>query len=226
MIGGIMQGAAALGKLGMSIYQMAEAKRLERENGNMPQMEIPSEVKNMLTTAQFNAAERMPAAQRDEYIKNITRGQENTLKGISSRKGGLTGLAEAQSKSNDAYGSLMAEEARQGKENKMNLQNVQGMYGGYQQQQWEQNKLYPWMQKDALRQSYADAAFKGGANILESAGNMGAAMGNGGVNADGTTPTTTTPIMPTGGQTGYQPAPWQFGANNTIGGGTTPNFWH
>ncbi len=149
-----------LGSIVTAIWQSEESKKIKEQNGERPQYEIPDEYKNILTDAQLQASEGLPAAQKQQYIENVVRGQQGAIQGIASRKGGLQGLGALEQRGQDAYKQLLAGDVAARQNNRGQLNNARQLYGQGQEKQFLLNKLYPWQQNDALRQSYSDAAFE------------------------------------------------------------------
>lgn len=143
-----------------SIWQSEEARKINEANGERPEYKIPEEYLNILTDAQLAASEGMPAAQKQQYIENVVRGQSQAMQGVSSRKGGLTGLVDLNQQGDDAYKSLLSMDANARQANRGVLNNARQLYGGEQKEEFMLNKLYPWMQNDSYAKELTGAAFQ------------------------------------------------------------------
>lgn len=134
----IMQGV-------QGITQMINGKKklagLER-----PTYEIPTAVRQQLALSrQAFADPMMPGEGRANSQIGASYSQ-----GIRAARGtgnSMAGIAMMQANANDAYGNLATTSAQFQEQDRANLMSNLGTYGAYQDQQWQQNKFSPYMDK-------------------------------------------------------------------------------
>ena len=182
-----------LSELIVSIAQSEEAKALKESMGERPEYKIPEEYLNILTDAQLQAAEGMPAAQKQQYIENVVRGQSQALQGVSSRKGGLTGLVDLSQQGDDAYKSLLSADANARAANRGVLSNARQLVGNSQETAFFTNELNPWLSDDAYQKALKGAAYTNFATGISDIKNTVLGMVSPGGGTD--TPQTQQPTM-------------------------------
>lgn len=143
-----------------AIWQSEESKKINEANGERPEYVVPEEYKNILTDAQLQAAEGLPAAQKQQYIENVVRGQSQAMQGVSSRKGGLTGLVDLNQQGDDAYKSLLSMDANARAQNRGALANARQLVGNSQETAFFTNELNPWKENDSYAKQLTGAAFQ------------------------------------------------------------------
>jgi hypothetical protein len=89
----------------------------------IPEAEIPQEIYENMTDAEYWSYVGMPEAQKQQYIDNITRSGASALGNIQSRKGGLGAVSQIAQNETDAYRDLLSMD-----ENRR-FQNQQMLYG-------------------------------------------------------------------------------------------------
>lgn len=108
--------------------QMWQGKKQEKEgkealkNLVKPDYVIPEELKQNLQESELRALEGLPTEQKMEYIKNIERNRQNTLKAQADRKGGLLGIQQSAQEATDAFTNLVALDAQARAENEQRVQ--------------------------------------------------------------------------------------------------------
>lgn len=211
-----------LSELIISIAQSEEAKDLKAKMGERPKYEIPEEYKALLSDAQLAAAEGLPEAQKENYVKNVLRSQEGTLQGISSRRGGLTGLAAVNQQGQDAYDKLLAADTSARMANRGAYRNALGMYGGEQEKKFLLNDLYPWMQDDAYQKQLKGAAYQNFATGISDIKNtvLGMVSPTGGQE----NPTTANAEQNTANSQTYTAPAYGYGSNPMIDNSSNPNY--
>jgi len=116
-------GSTAL-SAGMGIYGMIDGKnqakkaQSEMDKLNKPSYTIPQEILDNLSDAEKRTVEGLPAEQKQEYVKNLERSQQNYLKGAKDRKSGLAGLQDSTNRANDQYTNLVSMDAATRAQNK------------------------------------------------------------------------------------------------------------
>lgn len=129
----------------VGITQMIKGKRtldgLER-----PNYEIPSAVRQQLALSrQAFADPMMPGEARANSQIGASFSQ-----GLRSARGtgnSMAGIAMMQANANDAYGNLATTSAQFQEQDRANLMSNLGTFAQYQDQQWQQNKFAPYMDK-------------------------------------------------------------------------------
>lgn len=127
------------------ITQMINGKKklagLER-----PTYEIPTAVRQQLALSrQAFADPMMPGEGRANSQIGASYSQ-----GIRAARGtgnSMAGIAMMQANANDAYGNLATTSAQFQEQDRANLMSNLGTYASYQDQQWQQNKFAPYMDK-------------------------------------------------------------------------------
>ena len=84
-----------------------------------PEYKIPNELYESLSDAEKSQVEGLPAEQKAEFVKNIERTQQSSLKASAERKGGLLGLQSSTSQETDAYTNLVQMDASARKQSKL-----------------------------------------------------------------------------------------------------------
>lgn len=176
----IGQGIASGVQNVVGVYQYEKGKREDARNIR-PDYQIPDEIKNNLTQAQMMALEGLPAEQKQQYIQNLQRSANFSMNAISSRKGGLAGLAGAQQQQNDAYGNLLSADANARMQNQKQAMQAGDVMAQYKDQQFKLNKLNPYYELKAKDEALMGAGIK---NIVGAHQNMANSMGSSGSQSD------------------------------------------
>jgi len=166
----------------------------------------------------------MPAAQKQQYIENIVRGQSQGLSGVSSRKGGLAGLSYLNQQADDAYKSLLSMDANARAQNRGALANARQLVGNSQETAFFTNELNPWLSNDAYAKELTGAAFQnfstGVSDIKNTVLGMFSPSGQ------------DTPQVQATGQNSsnnqqYQAPQYGYGGNNQINSGNNSSYsWY
>ena len=152
----IAGGIGAIAKTGFGIYQMIKGNKMAKEN-QRPTYEIPEEVKQNLTQSQMMALEGMPAEQQKLYVQNTQRGMAGQLRGLSSRKAGLTGVTAAAQQEQDSYQNLLAMDVQARNQNQQQLMQARGDMASFKDRQFDVNKMQPYMMKEMQAQGMMGA---------------------------------------------------------------------
>jgi len=185
------------------------AHRQKKLDKNRPVYEIPEEIRQNLTQAQQQAQQGVPEEYRQQFLTNLQRGSSQALSGISSRKGGLAGIAQINQNENDAYASLMTQDAQARMQNQQQLYGQRQNMADYKDQAFEFNKVNPYNRASDRNQALIGSGMQ---NI-----SSGLQMGLGNIGGFGGNKTETTPMSyPDTASSGYQMAPppaQSFGGN-------------
>lgn len=125
-------------------YQYLEGRRLAK-TAKRPEMEIPREMYNKLTTAQQMALEGMSEQERKQYIDNLQRVANFQMQEMGTRKAGLVGAAELGQTQADALTNMAVQSEQLRRQNQQYLGQTQSEMAGWKQQQFMANKMAPYM---------------------------------------------------------------------------------
>lgn len=153
---------------GYGLYKQSKNKR--------PTYEIPQEIKENLTDAQQTALMGLPEEQRQMFLSNVQRGAAMGLSQMSSRKGGLAGIAALNQNQNDAYGNLLAMDSQARMQNKGALMQQRQVMADYKDQAFQLNKLNPYYENTAQNQAMIGAGMQNMSQGFQ-AGNSGGNYG-------------------------------------------------
>lgn len=113
----ISLGTQLVGGLAQTIGSASQKKPI------IPEYEIPEEVYQNMSDAEYWAFQGMPTAQKEQYIQNVQRTSTAALSGLEDRKAGLGAITNLAQNETDAWKSMLAmDEERRWK-------NQQALYG-------------------------------------------------------------------------------------------------
>ncbi len=148
---GLLGAGVGLGLSGVEYLWNKHAQA--KDEANRPVYNIPPEVQQGLALADQQAAQGLPAAQKEQYITNLQRGTAYGLSQIGSRKGGLAGLGTLNEQQNQGYANLLSQDSAARMQKQQNvfgqLQNV----ANYKDQAFQINKENPFYEKMARDQA-------------------------------------------------------------------------
>ena len=151
---------AAIAQAGYGIYQSIKgAKDRKKLKGKRPKYEIPQELLQNMSIAQRMAAEGLPEAQKQEYLQNVDRSAQLSLRGLSSRRAGVGAIAGVQQGMNLASQRLMSLDAQQRLQNQKLAMGARERVAGARDVAFNINKLQPY------QQAYGEAKELQGAGI-------------------------------------------------------------
>jgi hypothetical protein len=125
-------------------YQYLKGRQLAK-TAKRPEMDIPRDMYNKLTTAQQMAMEGMSEQERKQYIDNLQRVANFQMQEMGTRKAGLVGAAELGQTQADALTNMAVQSEKLRRENQMYLGQTQSEMAGWKQQQFMANKMAPYM---------------------------------------------------------------------------------
>ena len=153
----------------VGIGQYLSGRKKAKENSK-PEYEIPSEIKDNLSQAQLQALQGLPEAQKNQYIQNVQRTQNQGLNALGDRKSGIAGLASLTQAGNDANTNLLSMDAQARQQNQSGLMNARTQMSGYKDKDFELNKLLPFQQQAQAAQGLQGAGLQnivGGLNSMQ-----------------------------------------------------------
>jgi hypothetical protein len=138
--GGLISGITGLS-------QKRKARKLLREAGDQPLMQMPEEITRNQKMAEITAEQGLPSQQYNNAMKNIQRTQASLLSGASDRRSALMALPKLQQQSNDATSNLDAQDAMMKLNNQKTLYSVGNTTAAYKDKLYQNNQLQPWLRK-------------------------------------------------------------------------------
>jgi len=195
----IAAGSAAV-SIGVGIYKSQQGKKQEKEGKNAlknlvaPNYQIPEELQKNLTESELRALEGLPTAQKNQYIQNVQRQQQETLNAAADRKGGLLGIQESARNATDAYTNLVSMDAEARVRNQQQVQQNRLAIADAKDKQFAYKKG---RYQDGLQSAQAmigagEQNFAGGLDTIAGSALQAGSMllANGGGNKVGNTDTT------------------------------------
>ena len=143
-IAGIAQGAIGIGQMIGGLFM---------PKPEIPEYEIPQEIYQNMTDAEYWSFVGLPEAQKQQYIEGIARTGATALSRSSDRKGGLGMVSSIAQQQADSNKQLLAMDAE------ARMQNIQNLWGARErmaqekqkQQEWKMNKvMYQREKRDAM----------------------------------------------------------------------------
>ena len=150
-------------------YQYLKGRQLAKK-AVRPEMEIPRDIYNKLTTAQQMALEGMSEQERKQYLENLQRVANFQMSEMGSRKAGLVGAAELGQTQADALTNMAVQSEQMRRQNQMYLGQTQSEMAGWKQQQFQANKMAPYEAQVTAAQAMQGAGLQ---NIWGGAGSAG-----------------------------------------------------
>jgi len=194
-------GAASAGISALTgAYQMYKGNQQEKEGKNAlknlvaPNYQIPEELQKNLTESELRALEGLPTAQKNQYIQNVQRQQQETLNAAADRKGGLLGIQESARNATDAYTNLVSMDAearvrnqQQVQQNRLAIADAKDKQFAYKEGRYQDGLQSAQAMIGAGKQNFAGGLDTIAGSALQ-AGSM--LLANGGGNKVGNTDTT------------------------------------
>jgi hypothetical protein len=171
--GAIAGGVGGLINAVVGSGQKRKGRKMLKQIGDNPNMNIPNEVLQNQKMAQLRANTGLPQEQYNQAMKNLQRNQMAALSGARDRRGGLSILAATQQNMDDGTLNLYVADAKARIGNENTLYGVNNNVANWKQKQWQNNVADKWNRKYQYAQSLLGAGnqnFSGGLNQLASAG--------------------------------------------------------
>ena len=140
------------------------------KNTTRPDYEIPEEIKQNLTQAQLAELEGLPAEQKAEYLKQINRSASSALANSSNRMAGISGLGGILDSQNNAFSNLLSMDAQARDRNRANTSMARNQMASYKDNQFQLNKMDPFMNKVAEGQALTGAGIQNTMGAIDDVG--------------------------------------------------------
>jgi len=171
MIGQILGGVQAAIGIGQTIAGLVKKKP------EIPDYEIPQEVWENMTDAEYMAMEGLPPAQKQQFIEQAQRAGATALSRSTSRKGGLGLVSSIAQQETDAATQLLSMDAAQ------RLQNMQSLYRAREVVAGEKRTAHDYATQKVMQERAEVDELRGAGlqNIMGAAGTMAGidALGDG-----------------------------------------------
>lgn len=149
------------------------------ENTNRPTYKIPDEVLKNLSVSERMALQGLPDAQKKAYVDSLQQNLATSLRGLSSRKSGISGISRLNQTQNQAYQNLLAMDAQARQENQGTAMDARNVMAGYKDKQFQFNQVDPYNAKIDEGQALYGAGLQNIFGGLNTAGGIGQmALGN------------------------------------------------
>ncbi|MDB4301936.1 hypothetical protein N9924_00065 [bacterium] len=161
MAAAVAAAAAAVVTAGTGIYQMYQGNKQRKRAEEMQQdYAIPQEILDRLSTAEIQALEGMPAAQKAQYIQNLQGSTQSGINAFQDRKSGLSGVEGILRNEQNSFNNLATQDALTRNNNIQNLQNVRLNQAGFQDKKYDMNIYQPYMAKLAEAEAMSGAGMQ------------------------------------------------------------------
>lgn len=165
------------------------------DNAERPEYKIPDEVLKNLSVAERMALQGLPDAQKKAYVDQINQGMATSLRGLSSRKAGISGVSKLSQSQNQAYQNLLSMDAQARQENERLAMSARSDLAGYKDKAFQVNQMEPYEQKVAEGQALYGAGLQNIFAGVNTAGGVGQ-MAMGTPRSSDETDTSTTTLGP------------------------------
>jgi len=171
--GAIAGGVSGLINAVVGAGQKRKGRKMLKQIGDSPNMNIPNEVLQNQKIAQLRANTGLPQEQYNQAMKNLQRNQMTALSGARDRRGGLSILAATQQNMDDGTLNLDVADAKARIGNENTLYGINNNVANWKQKQWQNNVSDKWNRKYSYAMSLLGAGnqnFSSGLNQLASSG--------------------------------------------------------
>lgn len=142
----LLVGIPAAVKTGTGIAQFLAGRKALREN-KRPMRQIPQEVIANLTQAQIQALEGMPEEQRNLFIQDMQRSQQQAVRGLADRRAGIAGIPQLYQGELDSLNRLAMQDSQMRLQNLNNLTAQRAEMGRQRDTQFQLNEYEPFLNK-------------------------------------------------------------------------------
>lgn len=142
----LLVGIPAAVKTGTGIAQYLQGRKALR-NTKRPMREIPQEVIANLTQAQVQVLEGMPEEQRNLFLQDMQRSQQQAVRGLYDRRAGIAGIPQLYQGELDSLNRLAMEDSRMRLQNLNNLTAQRAEMGRQRDTQFQLNEYEPFLNK-------------------------------------------------------------------------------
>lgn len=142
----LLVGIPAAVKTGTGIAQFLQGRKALR-NTKRPMREIPQEVIANLTQAQVQALEGMPEEQRNLFLQDMQRSQQQAVRGLSDRRAGIAGIPQLYQGELDSLNRLAIQDSQMRLQNQNLLTAQRAEMGRQRDTQFQLNEYEPFLNK-------------------------------------------------------------------------------
>lgn len=142
----LLVGIPAAVKTGTGIAQFLAGRKALRET-KRPMRQIPQEVIANLTQAQIQALEGMPEEQRNLFIQDMQRSQQQAVRGLADRRAGIAGIPQLYQGELDSLNRLAIQDSQMRLQNLNNLTAQRAEMGRQMDTQFQLNEYEPFLNK-------------------------------------------------------------------------------
>lgn len=142
----LLVGIPAAVKTGTGIAQFLAGRKALRET-KRPMRQIPQEVIANLTQAQIQALEGMPEEQRNLFIQDMQRSQQQAVRGLADRRAGIAGIPQLYQGELDSLNRLAMQDSQMRLQNLNNLTAQRAEMGRQRDTQFQLNEYEPFLNK-------------------------------------------------------------------------------
>ena len=143
---GLLVGIPAAVKTGTGIAQFLAGRKALRET-KRPMRQIPQEVIANLTQAQVQALEGMPEEQRNLFIQDMQRSQQQAVRGLADRRAGIAGIPQLYQGELDSLNRLAMQDSQMRLQNQNLLTAQRAEMGRQMDTQFQLNEYEPFLNK-------------------------------------------------------------------------------
>lgn len=155
---GIVAGLPGAIKSTTGILQFLEGRKRARES--RPMREIPQEVIQNLNQAQQLALEGMPEEQRNLFLQDIQRNQNQSVAQLGDRRAGIAGIPQIYQAQNDALNRLAVQDSQMRLANMQNLQGQRAEMGRQRDTQFQLNEFEPFLNRMRMAEGLIGAGMQ------------------------------------------------------------------
>ena len=168
---GLAIGIPAAVKTGTGIAQFLAGRNALR-NTKRPMREIPREVIANLNQAQVQALEGMPEEQRNLFIQDMQRGQQQAVRGLSDRRAGIAGIPQLYQGELDSLNRLAMQDSAMRLQNQNLLTAQRAEMGRQRDTQFQLNEYEPFLNKMRMAEGLIGSGMQNALGGLTDASRM------------------------------------------------------
>lgn len=167
----LLVGIPAAVKTGTGIAQFLAGRKALRET-KRPMRQIPQEVIANLTQAQIQALEGMPEEQRNLFIQDMQRSQQQAVRGLADRRAGIAGIPQLYQGELDSLNRLAMQDSQMRLQNLNNLTAQRAEMGGQRDTQFKLNEYEPFLNKMRMAEGLIGSGMQNAMGGFTDASNM------------------------------------------------------
>lgn len=167
----LLVGIPAAVKTGTGIAQFLQGRKALR-NTKRPMREIPREVIANLTQAEVQALEGMPEEQRNLFIQDMQRSQQQAVRSLSDRRAGIAGIPQLYQGELDSLNRLAIQDSQMRLQNLNNLTAQRAEMGRQRDTQFQLNEYEPFLNKMRMAEGLIGSGMQNAMGGLTDASKM------------------------------------------------------